>query len=177
MTVFLLWVAHYGDASRVEFSPVSFEFRVTTKYYVPHTDLLLYSVEHEPYRNRITQYWIDCGYFTPPLKVNLQQWDTLSDWKRWEPGLGDGEAWSFWGKAACRSKTEVAQWMKWSEDHPQLAEKLWPKVIQLLRDVPTNQKQHNYYVAAQLMLWVGDSSDELSYQRAYEDWERRFCLR
>jgi hypothetical protein len=160
----MLW--DMGRSGESQFSPDTFQFRGVTYHYLVWTDSLLFTVEGAPSSayGPLLKYWIEEGYFTPPPHPP-KRWDVLTGWRSGRKGSWHGEASGFWYTGLCYSDAEQGDWIAWSRKHPQLAKRLWPEVVRLL-------KEAKYDLAGWLMLVVWDThDDETLFDRAFHDWQ------
>lgn len=157
-----------------QFSPETFEHRGVKLHHFPFTDVLIRVKPSNPYRKRIVMFWIDEGYLRD-LPKHARCWDTVTGWRsgqRWSYG---GPAKAFWYRCGCQSDDGEKDWIAWSKRNPQLASKLWPKVIDFLKSATDGRNSYvNYHLAAVLMMYVQDTQDQESYDAAYLKWHEYY---
>lgn len=122
------------------FSPHTLETYSHREILLPFTEIPIYRSTSVTYRYDLTQYLIDEAYWSPdnvdrPLLLT-NRWN-----HQWRDGQTDLHRQFAW---------KAEQWIEWTETHREIAAKLWPHVLQLLRtDSPNSQSyaSHLMFVA------------------------------
>ena len=154
----LLIGGHYGES---QFSPDSFETRGVSCYYIPQTNLEVLRWPGKPYRMKIVQFWIDNGYL-PETSPRAKRWDVISGWHPLPRQIYSGSAKAFCYKAGCNTDEMADEWINWSRQHPDLADKLWPEVVSLLA-----RGGYSYTLAGLLMNGVDKTPDPKAFETAF----------
>jgi len=152
--LFLLSILFLGRGGDWEFCPDTFQHRSSSTFYVPFTDLKILKIKTEPYRVRISQYWMDSGILEK-LPEYPKHWEKITGW---QTGLksSSGPAKVFWYRAGCKTDEEVNTWIEWSKKNPNTSMNMWRNVTKLLRNAGENHL--NYQLAAELMRAAKESN-------------------
>jgi hypothetical protein len=144
-------------------------------YYIPYTDVRLWTIPREPYRKRIVQFWIDEGYLKPETGPT-DRWDMITGDVGWQQRTSSGNAKSFWRVSGCASDEQAEEWIAWSRRHPELAADLWPRVVGYLQKAAQSGQPGNCYgVAGLLMATVQQSEDATTYHERVAEWRKQFA--
>lgn len=132
------WV--FASGGLHDFSPDTLETSSRSEILLPLTDLPIYRSPRSSYRYDLVQYLIEYGYWSPvpesgsPIRVS--RWNT-----QWRDGQSDLHRQFAW---------YADDWIAWTEQHPELADVLWPEVLAMLRsedDLRLMRVQH--------LMWAG----------------------
>ncbi len=131
LSVSLVFVAAalFGDGSIGCFSPDTLQSRRQTEYVIPMTDVQVYRSAGSVSRWPIVNYLIAKGYWSDS-KVSEPRWICTS---RENPQ---------WRCGTSRFERELAgneaEWRKWTEENPELANCFWPRLLAELRKPGTS---------------------------------------
>jgi len=158
LLVFMLTVT-MGAVHGVEFSPLLFERRSYSFYELPLVGIQVTATRHEDLSTAVESFITTSKYVTPPPAGSKEIWHIVvgSNGPRLQR---KGDASILMQYFDARDSKTTHRWVKWSEDHPQLAKVFWPSVQQLAKHelyvfVPELfdlTKQHSDPVALQAAL-------------------------
>ncbi len=117
-----------GTATHVDFSPDLFTHRTVRELYLLGYPILV--LGERPWRTDLDEY-LHAEGFVPGPDTAEPRWCMI---KGFRPGV---RGWSGRAKSFCREARcfggESEEWVTWSEQHPELSARLWPKVVALVR--------------------------------------------
>jgi hypothetical protein len=116
--------ATFGPGGRGFFSPDTLRSRTQAEYLIPLTQIPVYRGPYSESQWPIVDYLVAKGYWSA-VNVAEPRWvSTSHENRQWRDGLS-------------RFERELvgndAEWRKWTEDHPELAKVVWPRVLAELR--------------------------------------------
>ncbi|HEY5314617.1 MAG TPA: hypothetical protein VIK18_18940 [Pirellulales bacterium] len=107
-----------STGGRTEFSPDTLERRGRNEFHIG--GLVVYRSSWSYYRDELAQFLIDKGYWVPVTPAE-PRWITVNRWAR------------AWNSDTPLYKALRYNWVNWSDEHPEMARRLWPHVLRLLR--------------------------------------------
>ena len=123
VAIFLLCV-NWSDGGRGFFSPDTLDCRTQSEMLFPGTKIPIYRSTYDYHRYELVEYLIAEGYWSP-VETTSPRWFATFHWNRqWRDGTSDFHRAFGW-----RSE----EWIQWTKDHPEIAAKLWPVVLDALR--------------------------------------------
>lgn len=164
----LLIIAGCGRGGEAQFSPDTMQKRGVTVYSIPYADVELFRIASPPRSPILVDYWIDQGFLIPPSNSDSIRWDVITGWRAWERLSFGGRAKGFWYRCSCRSDDAMNEWIDWSKRHPDLANRLWPKVIELIQ----RGDSRGYALAGDLMYTVDESESAGEFEERFAFWEK-----
>ena len=114
----------FGRGGRGFFSPDTLECRTQLEWLIPLTEVPLYRGPYSRHRWLIVDYLVAQGLWSKS-DVREPRWLFTFQWnQQWRDGQSQLQR-----ELAWRGK----EWVQWSEDNPELAKILWPRVLSALR--------------------------------------------
>src|SRR5262245_61120497 len=107
------------------FSPDSLEYRTQSDLHFFGTDVPWFRSRYKYHNQRLVDFLKSKGYWKPSEAKSTRHWILLfHSSSMWRDGESSLHRRLFW-------KSDF--WIEWSNNHPDQAAQLWPKVIELLR--------------------------------------------
>ena len=105
------------------FSPHTLQTYAHQEILLPFTEIPIYRSAAQTYHYDLTQYLMDESYWAPD-NVESPPFVTSRWNQQWRDGQSDLHRQFSW---------KAEQWIEWTESHREIAAKLWPLILQLLR--------------------------------------------
>lgn len=120
----LLWLfVSPSRGGRGFFSPSTLETKTQSEYLI--CGVPIYRSNFDVRQDDITTYLIAKGYWSPQA-AESDRWIPTFHWnEQWRDGESSLQRALFW-------RHEF--WINWSEENPEMAAELWPRVLRLLRE-------------------------------------------
>lgn len=115
----------FGNVLGTEFCPYTFEHRGFAFREIPFTGIQISSINRDTDTGVVELHLIQKGYIVPDTTKNV--WQLLS-LIRFRGTYATGDAEFLMKYLDAQNDKDEYAWLKWSEDHPQLAKVLWPAV-------------------------------------------------
>ncbi len=131
----LLWISlevpsPLGWVTRTEFSPELFRFRTTGRFMA--FKIPIAPVYSEPRFDKLTRFLHDQGYVPAAGGTAQVRWHFVQGQ---HPFYGHGSGPAAWLDRALGGWGQGEEvWITWSQEHPRLAEILWPQVARWVRN-------------------------------------------
>jgi len=121
-----------GAVHGIEFSPLAFERRSYSFYELPLVGIQVTATRHEDLSTAVETFITTNKYVTPPPAGSKEIWHIVvgSSGPRLQR---KGDASILMQYFDAQDSKTTHRWVKWSEDHPQLAKVFWPAVQQLAK--------------------------------------------
>ncbi len=129
LMVFLLTIT-LGAVHGTEFSPQTFERRSYSHYELPLIGVQVTAEQREDLTTVAETFLATGKYIVPPPKGAKEIWHTVMG-SRGTRRLSRGDANILLQYLDAEDSKATHRWVKWSEDHPQLAKVFWPAVQKL----------------------------------------------
>jgi hypothetical protein len=130
LLVAYLAAAGCGRGTRGYFSPDTLEYRAQSEWLLPMTSVPLYRGPSSTHRYATVDYLISKGFWSPSGRSDPRWLLTLQWNQQWKDGHSE-----LHGNLGMRGDG----WIKWSEQNPEMAKALWPKVLDALRQSGVSQ--------------------------------------
>jgi hypothetical protein len=115
----------FGAGGRVQFSPDTLEFRGQREWREPLLMVPIYRSRWEMFEKELVQYLVSHGYWSS-REVAEPEWIGV-----YHANLLWRDGWTtMYHDVYCRPET----WVKWTEENPELATIVWPRVLELFRE-------------------------------------------
>ncbi|HZN32637.1 MAG TPA: hypothetical protein VFB80_02425 [Pirellulaceae bacterium] len=121
-----------GAVHGIEFSPERFERRSYSFYELPFVGIQVRAVRREDLTTVAETFITSNKYIPPPPPVGQETWHIVIG-SRGTRLMRRGDASILVQYLDAQDTKAMHRWVKWSEDHPQLAKVFWPAVQQLAR--------------------------------------------
>ncbi len=128
LAVFLATVT-FGAVHGTEFCPQTFERRSYSYYEIPLIHLQMTGERHDDLTGK-TEKCITSNKFIPPPTTARKDWHVLVG-SRGSRQRQPGDAGILLQYLDAEESSDVYRWLRWSEEHAELAKVLWPAVQRL----------------------------------------------
>jgi hypothetical protein len=146
----------FGIVMGTEFCPHTFERRGFAFREIPFTGIQISSIDRRTDTGIVELYIIKQGYIVPD-QTEPKSWHLLS-LRRFRGTYAEGDAELLMKYLDAQNDKEEYAWLKWSEDHPQLAKVLWPAVAKAAQD-------GNYLIVPDLFTFARSTKDPVKLQK------------
>ena len=122
----------FGNVLGTEFCPHTFERRGFAFREIPFTGIQISSIDRRIDTGLVEMHIIAQNYLVPD-HTEPKTWHLLS-LIRFRGTYAEGDAELLMKYLDAQNDKEEYAWLKWSEDHPQLAKVLWPAIAKAAQD-------------------------------------------
>jgi hypothetical protein len=147
-----------GNVMGTEFCPYTFERRGYAFREIPFTGYQISTIDRRTDIGIVELHIIKMGYIVPDTtKTTPNDWHLLS-LIRFRGTYAEGDAKLLMSYLDAQDNHGEWAWLKWTEDHPQLAKILWPAVA-------TAAKDYNYLIIPDLFSHARSTNNPVELQK------------
>jgi hypothetical protein len=139
----------FASGSRGFFSPDTLETRTQRELLLPMTELPLFRSRYEVHRYKLVDYLVAKGYWAPNAAATPRWLPVFHYNEQWRDGHSNFHSQSSW-------TMKSQQWIDWSEENPEVASELWPRVLAVLRSGNEDAVEYASY-----LMWDARESESL----------------
>lgn len=151
----------FGNVLGTEFCPFTFERRGYAYREIPFTGISISTINRRTDIGIVELHITQKGYIVPdPSKTAPDDWHLLS-LIRFRGTYAEGDAELLMKYLDAQDHAGEYAWLKWSEDHPQLAKILWPAVAKAAQE-------NNYLIVPDLFSFARSTTNPAELQKSLD---------
>lgn len=151
----------FGNVLGTEFCPYTFERRGYAYREIPFTGISITTINRRTDIGIVELHITQMGYIVPdPTKTTPNDWHLLS-LIRFRGTYAEGDAELLMNYLDAQDHAGEYAWLKWSEDHPQMAKILWPAVAKAAQE-------NNYLIVPDLFSFARSTTSPAELQKSLD---------